>query len=195
MVFDRWGAPHTGRRYRFRTSYAPNVEREDGESSNLFTWGELDFRQYIPLSKKMNIAFRGYGYASSGDYPKPVYFGGMDTVRGWEFRSIAGDRGFYTNLEWRFPIWNAMSLGAFGIHGLRGFAFLDVGGAYFKDLQPDWECWDSDNDKLNDCLASYGVGISVNMFGMPFNWAFSRRWDFESTLTSWETSFWIGARF
>ena len=194
-VFGVW-EPHAGRRYRLSASYAPNTDRQEGESSDLYVTGVLDFRQYIPLSKSVRIAFRGYGYASSGDFPTPVYFGGLDTLRGYEFRSIAGDRGFYTNLELRFPILNSLNLGAFRINGLRGFAFLDVGGAYFGDLQPDWECWDGDEDRLQDCLGSYGVGVSVNLFGLPFNWAFSRRYDFQETLSDgWDTSFWIGAKF
>lgn len=194
-VFGTYG-PHTGRRYRLSGAYAPNTDRQQGESSDLFVSGSLEWREYIPLSKSVNIALRGYGYVSSGDFPTPVYFGGLDTLRGYEFRSIAGDRGFYTNFELRFPIINHVGLGGFHINGLRGFAFLDVGGAYFRQLQPNWECWNSEESALGDCLSTYGVGISVNMFGLPFNWAFSKRWDFDSTISDgWDTSFWIGARF
>ena len=33
------------------------------------------------------------------------------------------------------------------------------------------------------------------MFGLPFNWDWSREWDLQEDLTGWETSFWIGMKF
>ena len=194
-VFGAW-APHTGRRYRVDLTYAPFLDAEADESSTLFFTAELDWREYIPLSKKVNIAFRGYGYTSSGDFPTPTYFGGLDTLRGVRFRSIVGDVGFFTNLELRFPIIDLISLGSFQIQGLRGHLFLDLGGAKFDELQPNWSCFESGETRLDDCISVYGFGIAVNLFGLPFNWDFSKQWDFKEDLQdSFETSFWIGYKF
>jgi hypothetical protein len=194
-VFGPYG-PHTGARFRLSGNYAPNTNREQGESSDLFTGVTLDYRRYIPFGQRVNLAFRGWGHTSSGDFPSPIYFGGLDTVRGFEFRSIAGDRGFYANFEVRVPIFDVLPLYVITLQRLSTFVFLDVGGAYFRDVQPDWQCWDSTDDVLDDCVSSYGFGISMDLFGLPFNWAFSRRWDFDQDLTSgFDTSFWIGPRF
>ena len=90
---------------------------------------------------------------------------------------------------------DALVFPGISFQGIRGYVFLDVGGAWFDDLQ-DFNFWDSDNDRLDDGVSSYGFGFSVNLFGLPFNWDFSKRWDFDADISnSFETSFWIGPRF
>ena len=190
IIYAQWG-PHTGRAYRLYADYAPDLD----ESGTLTQSVQLDYREYLPLGKKVNVALRGYGYRSSGNFPNPTYFGGLDTVRGFDFRSLAGDRGFYANLELRFPFPNWLRVPGIGLYGLRGHVFLDVGGAWFDELQ-DFNFWDSENGRLDDGVSSYGFGFSVNLLGLPLNWDFSRRWDFDQDLSdSFETSFWIGPRF
>ena len=49
--------------------------------------------------------------------------------------------------------------------------------------------------RLTDGVASYGFGISVNLFGMPFHLNWTRRWDFSQTLGGTEVDFWIGWEF
>ena len=79
---------------------------------------------------------------------------------------------------------------------IRGNIFLDVGSAYYPDFNDDWECYNSDTSALEDCVASYGWGISFRLFGLELNWDFARRWNFSETLSDgFETSFWIGPRF
>jgi len=72
--------------------------------------------------------------------------------------------------------------------------FLDVGGAWYSDVQS-FQFWDGEENKLADGVSSYGWGFSLNLFGLMMNWDFVRQWDFSETLTGWETSFWIGRRF
>ncbi len=190
IVYTQYG-PHTGRAYRLSADYAPDIE-DGGTLTQAF---RLEYREYIPLGRRMNIAFRGYGYASSGSAPSPTYFGGLDTVRGFEFRSLAGNNAFFTNLELRFPLIDVLALPFMAIRGIRGYVFLDVAGAWFDEFQ-DFNFWDGDNNRLDDGVSSYGFGIGMNLFGLPFNWDFSKRWDFDRTLSdSFETSFWIGQRF
>jgi len=190
IVYTQYG-PHTGRAYRFTADYAPDL---DG-SGTLTSAFQLEYREYIPLGRRVNIALRGFGYTSSGNAPSPTYFGGLDTVRGFEFRSLAGNNGFYTNFELRFPLVDVLGLPFGAIRGIRGHFFLDVGGAWFDELQ-DFNFWDSDNNRLDDGVSSYGFGVSLNLLGLPFNWDFAKRWDFDKDLTDgFETSFWIGQRF
>ncbi|MDX1644070.1 MAG: hypothetical protein R3244_06910, partial [Thermoanaerobaculia bacterium] len=194
-VFTSYG-PHSGQRYRLSASYAANTDTGEDDSSTLFSSLSLDYRGYIPLTRRMEIAVRGYGYTTSGDFATPVYFGGLDTVRGFDFRSVVGDEGFFSNIELRFPLLDQIAVGGFGFQGIRGFLFLDVAGARFSELQPNWDCWDSEDDRLQDCVSSYGFGFSLNLFGLPMNWNFSKQWDFDKTLTDgFDTSFWIGYKF
>jgi DNA-binding beta-propeller fold protein YncE len=189
IVYTQFG-PHTGRAYRLTLDYAPDVEG----SGTLTQAAQLDYREYIPLGRRMNFALRGFGYTSSGNAPSPTYFGGLDTVRGFEFRSLAGNNGFFTNIELRFPLVDVLATPLLTIRNIRGYLFLDVAGAWFDEFQ-DFNFWDDDK-RLDDGVSSYGFGIGMNLLGMPVNWDFSKRWDFKDTLQNgFETSFWIGQRF
>ena len=64
----------------------------------------LDFRQYLPVTRRSQFAFRVFAGASDGNQPTPIYFGGLDTMRGFDLYTLAGDRAFFTNIEFRFPL-------------------------------------------------------------------------------------------
>ena len=53
----------------------------------------------MPLTRRSNSRMRVFAAESGGNVPTPVYFGGLDTVRGFDLYSIVGDRGFFTNVE------------------------------------------------------------------------------------------------
>ncbi len=188
-VFAPWGAV-TGRRWRIGGSYAPDLDDSGALTSSL----SLDFRQYLNLTRRSNFAFRLVGFMNDGNKPTPIYFGGLDTLRGFEFRSLSGDRGFFSNLEFRFPLVDVFATPIISFQGIRGVIFLDIGGAWFDNLQ-DFDLYDSVENRLDDAVASYGYGLTVRLFGLDLNWDFARRWDFESSLSGFESSFWIGTRF
>jgi len=188
-IFAPWGGIK-GRRWRVGASYAPDTS----ESGTLTSSYNVDFRQYIPISRRSNLAFRAVGVVSDGNFPSPFYFGGLDTVRGFDFRSIIGDRGFYANLEYRFPLIDNISTPFLRIDGIRGVVFVDVGGAWFDEFQ-DFDFYDSDENRLVDGVSSYGWGITARIFGIDANFDFAKRWNFDSSADGFESSFWIGRRF
>lgn len=188
-VWERWG-PVAGRRYRFWGEYAPDLD----DSGTLTSTLGLDFRQYVRLSRRNQLAVRLWGATSDGNFPSPIYIGGLDTLRGYEYASLVGDRAFFANFEYRFPMIDVLALPFFVIQEIRGNVFLDVGGAYYSSVQ-DFQCWDSDESRLDDCVSSYGWGVSFRLFGLSLNWDFAKQWDFDESLTGFETSFWIGRRF
>jgi hemolysin activation/secretion protein len=109
----------------------------------------IDFREYLPhhAAQRFRVPrVRGY---SDGDFPQPFYFGGFDTVRGFEFRELVGDRAFYTNLEWRFPLIDLLATPVFAFQGIRGRIFLDVGGAWFDDIQH-FQFYNSDEEAAGE---------------------------------------------
>lgn len=183
--------PVAGRRWRLSGTYAPDLD----DSGTLTQELTLDARQYVPITKRSNLAFRVWGAQSEGNFTRPFFFGGLDQFRGIEIFSAVGDHAFYANAEFRFPLIDVLQTPIFGFRNIRGVVFLDVGGAYFEDQQPDWKFYDSDEERLVDGLSSYGFGLSATVFGLPVNWSFSKRWDFQETLSDFETSFWIGRRF
>jgi outer membrane protein assembly factor BamA len=121
----------------------------------------------------------------------------MDTIRGYSFRSIVGTQAFYSNIEVRFPLIDYLALPFMQFANIRGNIFMDIGGAFYEDINPEgFRCYSSENSTLEDCVASYGWGVSFRLFGMDLNWDFARRWNFSETLSDgFETSFWIGPRF
>jgi outer membrane protein assembly factor BamA len=199
-VFASFG-PITGRRWRIGGSYAPDLE----ESGTLTSSGYLDFRQYIPLTRRINFAFRAFGGASSGNFPDLFFVGGLDTVRGFDYREFFGDRVFYTNLELRFPLIDALVLPVLAFQGIRGRIFLDIGGAWADYAGETFDFWDSDEGRLSpDNLftgergpySSYGWGLTIRFSGLDLNWDFAKRWDLKDDFgEGFETNFWIGSRF
>jgi len=189
-TFANWG-PVSGRRWRLDLQYAPDTQ----ESGTLFESVDLDFRQYIPVTRRSNLALRLFAGASGGNVPNVFFFGGLDTVRGVRFRSLAGDRGFFANVEYRFPLIDLLATPLLAFQGVRGVLFFDVGGAWFSDFQ-DFDFYDEENDRLLDGIASYGWGVTARFLGLDLNWDFTKRIDppLEGD-DGYGTNFWIGYRF
>lgn len=188
-VFSNYG-PVSGRRLRLDLQYAPDLD----ESGTLTSSIDLDFRQYLSVTRRSNFAFRFFAGASEGNLSNPIYFGGLDTVRGFEFRELAGDRAFFANLEFRFPLIDVLQTPVLGFQGIRGVVFFDVGGAWFDDFE-EFDLWDDENDQFDDAVAAYGYGISARLLGLSVNWDFAKQTSFDGKEDGFQTEFWIGTRF
>ncbi len=189
VLFADYG-PIAGHRWRISADYSPDLDAGGTLTTNYL----LDARQYIPLTRRSNFAFRAYAAVSDGNLTEPTFIGGLDTLRGLQFRSEVGDRAFFANAEFRFPVIDVLRTPAFTIQDIRGLLFFDIGGAYFSKVQ-DYNFYNQDTDRLEDGLSSYGFGISAVLFGLPVNWDFAKLWDLKQTSTGFQTSFWIGTRF
>ncbi|HVT60897.1 MAG TPA: hypothetical protein VHR45_21205 [Thermoanaerobaculia bacterium] len=189
--FANWG-PIAGRRWRLDALYAPNVGGKGG-GSILYDTVQLDVRQYVPVTLRSNLALRAFGGISAGARPTPFYFGGLDTVRGVDLFTLVGDRAFFGNLEYRFPLIDVLATPVLGFRGIRGVLFLDIGGAWFSKFQK-FTFWDSKTHRLVNATASYGYGLSLNLLGLEVNWDFARITDLHSS-KNFRTQFWIGARY
>ena len=160
------------------------------------------------------LALRLRGLWSKGENPDLFWFGGNGDMRGYPYQSFVGNQGFFANAELRFPIIDAAitPIGFFG--PLRGLFFVNMGGTNFVDQTFNLftserrvsslgaRCGPggnalciSDGFGLDDALASYGIGLTFNFFGMPMNINWSKLTDFTTTVDSWKTDFWIGFNF
>ncbi len=190
-VFSQYG-PVSGRRWQLGATYAFDPD----QGGALYTLYELDLRQYLALSQRSNLALRFYGGYTGGNQPIPLYFGGLDDLRGVNFRSMIGDRAFYTNLEYRFPLIDVLATPVLNFRSIRGRVFLDVGGAWFDMAGETFQFWNGDENRLEDAVSSYGLGFTVDFIGLDLNWDFAQLWDFKKkTKHGLSTQFWIGARF
>lgn len=181
--------PISGRRYTISASYAADTD-EGGALSNDYV---LDFRQYFQLTSRTLLAARVFGGYSDGNFPNFYYFGGLNTLRGYDFRTFVGDRAMFANFELRFPVIDLLATPVFNLSQIRGSLFLDIGGAYFRG--EDFEFFNADENRLQDARAAVGYGISFNFMGLELHWEFARRTDLQDVDEKYRTSFWIGQSF
>ena len=183
-VFKSFG-PISGRRYDLTASYA--AKGSGALSRDLI----IDARQYLQVTSRSLLAARVFGGYSSGQAPNFYYFGGLNTLRGYDFRSFVGNRAFFGNFEYRFPLVDVIATPIFALTEIRGSFFFDIGGAFFDGDHFQFQR----NHQLADAKASVGYGISMNIFGLELHWDFARRTDFKTTDNRTRTTFWIGETF
>ena len=179
--------PVSGRRYEIGASYAPDA-KDGGTLSGDLT---LDWREYKQLSSRTLLAARLYAAWSDGNAPNFYYFGGLNTLRGYDFRSLIGQHAGFANFEFRFPLVDVLATPVVVLQQIRGVIFFDIGAAHFDGRPFAFKR----EGRLADAKAAVGWGLSFNLFGLQLNWDFAKRYDFKDTEGGFRTSFWIGETF
>jgi Omp85 superfamily domain/WD40-like Beta Propeller Repeat len=180
--------PISGRRYQMSATYAPDLQ---GEGGTLSADMNLDWREYYQLSSRTLLAARVYAAWSDGNAPNFYYFGGLNTLRGYDFRTLIGTRAGFANLEFRFPLIDVLATPIIVLQQVRGVIFFDLGAANF-DGQP---FKFAEDGRLKDAKASLGWGLSFRFMGLELHWDFAKRFDGKDTEGAFRTSFWIGDTF
>ena len=141
------------------------LQRLNGEwgvaGASRYVKGDYQYQQYVPLNKKLSLAFSGelgMGKGLSGE-PFPVfknfYGGGLGSVRGFE-QGTLGPRdvtGFIVGGAKKVGLsveLNAPFPGAGNDRTLRVFGFVDVGNIY----------GDNEPMRASELRASTGIGLS-----------------------------------
>jgi Tol biopolymer transport system component len=198
-IFKQFG-PISGHRYEISADYAPDIKRGGTLSSDY----SLDARQYLQLSSRTLLAARLFVGHANGNLPNFYYFGGLNTLRGYDFRSIIGNQAAFANFEFRFPLIDVLATPWMVLQQVRGDLFFDIGGAKFNS-QP---CTFMQNGRLAiidqpvpagkppACgAASVGYGLSFNMLGLELHWDFAKHTDLKQSYGKYRTEFWIGETF
>ena len=189
-------SPEPGNTVRLNYEYAPKV----GGLLSRQT-ADVDARYYLRLATNGVLAFRARGFKSWGEFPGYIYFGGNSELRGYDYLQFLGNKGFFANVELRFPLIEAALTPLGVIGGLRGIAFANLGSAgydgqamkvYTRDpvtitpllgfqlnsatLQPDpifGAPASIGGLKLVDGRGSYGLGLETFALGFPihFDWS------------------------
>ena len=203
-IFADYGAIQ-GRRWRVEGSYAPAFGKKTAlpgitPGSTLTASVLFDGRQYVQISRRSNLALRLFAGASFGNAPTPFYFGGLDTLRGYDFRDFSGDRAAFANIEYRFPLIDYLGGPFLRFQGIRGRVFFDIGAAYYSYSPVDFKFYDSQAKLFVDGRAAYGWGVTINLLGLDLNWDFSKQYRTPVGLTTnqhdgYRTDFWIGTQF
>ncbi|MEW6455986.1 MAG: hypothetical protein AB1410_04635 [Acidobacteriota bacterium] len=139
---------------------------------------ETEFRKYFKVGSETLFAFRSYGFLSTGKDPLLNYFGGINEIRSIDYASMVGNRGFFMNFEFRFPIVKALvtSMGNFG--PIRGTFFFDWGGAQLKGW-PFKLLSKEGGLHMVDTIGSYGWGIQLFILGYPLHIDFVKPTDLQ----------------
>jgi hypothetical protein len=198
--YREWG-PRNGRRYRFSYSWAPDLKKGQvdpatGQTANSTTLTQdisVDLRHYFKITDRSLFAVRLFGARSTGNFPDVYYFGGLDTLRGLDFRTEIGNTVAYANFEYRFPLIDLLAFPFGGLRDIRAHVFIDVGGAALKDQR--FRFWNASEHQLIDGRASYGYGLELTFLGLPLHWDFAKLTDLKKTLSGFRTSFYIGYTF
>jgi len=128
--------PYHGQRFQLSQQWAPTMNSSG--STDLFTTGPflntlIDYRVYRRVTDRSLFAIRLASYLSQGDGYSVYSFGGLNYLRGYDYREFYGSRVAYANIEFRFPLVDALVFPIGILRDLRGFAFFDVGTAWFQD--------------------------------------------------------------
>jgi Tol biopolymer transport system component len=170
---------------------------------------DVDARKYLRLGNTASLlALRARGYLSSGNNPQIFYFGGNHELRGYDYLSFSGNRGFFADAELRIPVINAMAT-PIGILGpVRGTFFAGIGGAHYKGQPYNFGTSDDGTSFVKDPVfgepvsgyhlvdgrASVGGGLEFFFLGYPLHFDFTKLTDLK-VFSPLEFNFWIGFDF
>jgi Tol biopolymer transport system component len=199
-VFKQFG-PISGRRYEISAAVAGDVKRgqrftdilgRDRVRGNILTSDySLDARQYLQLTSRTLLAARLFAGYSRGNLPNFYYFGGLNTLRGVDFRTIIGNEAAFANFEFRFPLIDLLVTPILALQQVRGTLFFDIGGARFSGVPYTF----IKKGRLVDGAAAVGYGISFNLLGLELHWDFAKQTDLKQSKGKYRTEFWIGETF
>ena len=191
--------PFQGKRFLLGYDYGLNLSSNplDGDVRQL----KLDARAYKQLTRRSLLAFRLFGVLNEGERQVFYGMGGLNDLRGYEYRDFYGSNVVQGNVELRFPLVDEVRFPIGPLRNIRGFFFLDAGTAWLPDdqfydpdlnavrAQPDptgtffttipFDFWDNENNRPQDLRASYGVGFQFFFLGgLQFNWAWAKRFSY-----------------
>lgn len=176
--------PRDGSRYNLTGALTTNWRT--GHSENMTLSG--DYRRYLRVSQWTTLAMRVQGRVSNGADPERFVMGGTHSLRGYGRRSLYGTRLYLANLEYRFPLFDHLVLGA----PIRGLELPGVEGAVFADAGNAWEKFES----FPSPRGSMGVSLRMSLGGyMVLRYDLARRTDFKTVRPGWEKEFYLGFDF
>jgi outer membrane protein assembly factor BamA len=189
--YDMFG-PVEGSRYTLSVSRGIGLN-ETGVSR---TTGYVDFRKYKRIFYRNSVAFRIALAASEGPDPRTFFLGGPSTLRGYDYLAFEGSRMAVLNLEYRFPLVDALILGfpgRWGLGNVGGKLFYDVGSTWNKDELNPFRS-DMNGVVFRDLLADFGFGVHFYMAYFLLNFQVAWQTDMNEVYAS-HFSFFIGPGF
>ncbi len=79
------------------------------------------------------LAWRLGTIYNAGDRQNTYGFGGINQLRGYDYREFFGSRILWSNFELRFPLVDELRFPIMALTSIRGFFFFDIGAAWYDD--------------------------------------------------------------
>lgn len=179
--FSSFG-PVIGSRWMLSASKAFSVSGASISRSTIFG----DYRKYMPLFYRNYLAVRGIGAYGAGGDPQFFFLGGPLTMRGYDYLQFSGSRMLLFNVEYRYPLIDALIFGwpgRWGFQNIGGTLFFDAGSVWgkgrFVEPLPDW----LKPRVLNDLAfySDFGIGAYMRLGYLILNFQFGWPTDFSKT--------------
>jgi outer membrane protein assembly factor BamA len=174
--------PVIGSRWMVSLSRSVNLSSDDISRSIAF----YDYRKYIPVYYRNYLAFRAVGSVSTGEDSRYFFLGGPMTMRGYDYLQFQGSRMMLFNLEYRYPLVDALIFGwpgRWGIYNIGGTLFFDTGSVWGDDIYLERMPESIDPVVINDLdfYSDFGIGFYMRMGFLIFNFQLAWPTDFEDT--------------
>jgi Tol biopolymer transport system component len=130
--YKRFG-PYHGQGFQLSQQWAPTLSASGDTAafiSGTFVNTFLDYRLYRRVTSRSLFALRLAGIVSNGQGSDLFPYGGLNQLRGYDYREFFGSRVTFVNLEYRFPLIDSLAFPFGAIRDIRGFFFLDIGTAW-----------------------------------------------------------------
>jgi len=127
--------PYHGQRFMVSQQWAPTLSASgdtDQFVTGTFLNTNIDYRIYRRVTDRSLFAIRLASYISQGEGYSIYSLGGLNYLRGYEFRELYGSRVSFANIELRFPLVDALAFPIGVLRDIRGFLFFDIGSAWFQ---------------------------------------------------------------
>lgn len=187
--------PVIGSRWMISASRAVSFSSNDIARTTLL----MDYRKYFPLWYRNSLALRAVTSMSEGPDKRFYYLGGPLTLRGYEYLQFQGPKMILVNLEYRFPLVDALIFGwpgRWGIGNISGTFFLDTGSVWGNPVfieRMDPRLQPREINGL-DFWSDFGVGFYMRFGYMVLNFQMGWPTDFRYT-GSPAYHFYIGPQF
>jgi Tol biopolymer transport system component len=187
--------PVIGERWMISASRAVGFSDRDLSRTTIL----LDYRRYFPLWYRNSFALRAVTSMSEGSDKRFYYLGGPLTLRGYDYLQFQGPRMFLVNLEYRYPLIDALIFGwpgRWGIGNIGGTLFLDTGSVWGKPVFIEWMDPKLKPREINglDFWSDFGVGFYMRFGYMVLDFQVGWPTDFRYT-GSPAYQFYIGPQF
>jgi len=174
--------PVIGSRWMVSVSRALSFSGSDIARATAFA----DYRKYFPLFYRNYLAFRAVGAVSAGEDRRYFFLGGPLTMRGYDYLQFSGPKMLLFNLEYRYPLIDAIIFGwpgRWGFRNIGGTFYIDSGAVWgegrYLDPVPSYV----QPRRINDIefYSDFGIGFYMNFGYLILNFQIGWPTDFTRT--------------